>query len=97
MKYAFVILLMTSCTVARVSEPAGPRPAEAGSSTATLAPDEFDAAVAVSVDEAQKKAGDGAHAHEEAVVYTCPMHPEIRSPKPGDCPKCGMTLVKVKP
>ena len=26
--------------------------------------------------------------------YTCPMHQEIRSGKPGDCPKCGMTLVK---
>lgn len=26
--------------------------------------------------------------------YTCPMHQEIVSSKPGDCPKCGMTLVK---
>lgn len=26
-------------------------------------------------------------------VYTCPMHPEIRSDKPGSCPKCGMFLV----
>ncbi len=26
--------------------------------------------------------------------YTCPMHPEIVSSKPGDCPKCNMTLVK---
>jgi Cu2+-exporting ATPase len=24
--------------------------------------------------------------------YTCPMHPEIRQPGPGDCPKCGMAL-----
>jgi hypothetical protein len=28
------------------------------------------------------------------MVYTCTMHPEIISAKPGDCPKCGMTLVK---
>lgn len=28
--------------------------------------------------------------------YTCPMHPEIHSPKPGNCPKCGMKLVKEK-
>ena len=26
-------------------------------------------------------------------VYTCTMHHEVRSDKPGDCPKCGMTLV----
>ena len=26
-------------------------------------------------------------------VYTCPMHPEIMSDKPGNCPKCGMQLV----
>ena len=25
--------------------------------------------------------------------YTCPMHPEIVQDKPGNCPKCGMTLV----
>jgi len=24
--------------------------------------------------------------------YTCPMHPEIEQDKPGDCPKCGMSL-----
>jgi len=26
--------------------------------------------------------------------YTCPMHPEITEQKPGDCPKCGMSLEK---
>ena len=26
-------------------------------------------------------------------VYTCPMHPEVRSPDPGRCPQCGMKLV----
>ncbi|MFN3752547.1 multicopper oxidase domain-containing protein [Flavobacterium sp.] len=29
--------------------------------------------------------------------YTCVMHPEIHSPKPGKCPKCGMALIKEKP
>jgi hypothetical protein len=33
----------------------------------------------------------------EQIVYTCPMHPEIQSDKPGDCPKCGMELVKMEP
>jgi len=27
-------------------------------------------------------------------VYTCPMHPEVQSKEPGQCPKCGMRLVK---
>jgi len=27
-------------------------------------------------------------------TYTCPMHPEIIRDKPGNCPICGMTLVK---
>ena len=27
-----------------------------------------------------------------AVTYVCPMHPEVRQPQPGSCPKCGMTL-----
>lgn len=25
-------------------------------------------------------------------TYTCPMHPEVISDKPGKCPKCGMNL-----
>ena len=32
----------------------------------------------------------------QAVVYTCPMHPEVVSNQPGQCPKCGMNLVPVK-
>lgn len=30
-------------------------------------------------------------------TYTCVMHPQIHSPKPGNCPICGMKLVKEKP
>lgn len=30
-------------------------------------------------------------------VYTCPMHPEVRQPAPGNCPKCGMKLEPVLP
>jgi Cu(I)/Ag(I) efflux system membrane fusion protein len=44
----------------------------------------------------------GAPAHDHAAPaaetktrYTCPMHPTIVSDHPGDCPICGMALVKV--
>jgi Cu+-exporting ATPase len=29
---------------------------------------------------------------QESVIYTCPMHPQIRQEGPGNCPICGMTL-----
>jgi P-type Cu+ transporter len=32
-----------------------------------------------------------------ALQYTCPMHPEVRQPGPGSCPKCGMSLEPVAP
>lgn len=32
----------------------------------------------------------------KGVKYTCSMHPEVVMSKPGKCPKCGMTLVKMK-
>jgi len=35
------------------------------------------------------KAADGSY-------YTCPMHPEVVQDHPGNCPKCGMTLVVKK-
>ncbi|MFA5780289.1 MAG: heavy metal-binding domain-containing protein [Elusimicrobiota bacterium] len=52
----------------------------------------------------------GGHQHEEKAAakpekaavrgtfysktYVCPMHPEIKSDKPGKCPECGMKLKK---
>jgi hypothetical protein len=32
--------------------------------------------------------------HEKKQKYTCPMHPEVITDHPGNCPKCGMTLVQ---
>jgi uncharacterized paraquat-inducible protein A len=31
----------------------------------------------------------------KAAKYTCPMHPEIIRDEPGDCPICGMDLVRM--
>jgi hypothetical protein len=36
------------------------------------------------------------HEQEKAKKYTCPMHPEVVTDHPGECPKCGMTLVPMK-
>jgi uncharacterized protein involved in copper resistance len=46
---------------------------------------------------AAEKSGGKANVPEgapQAAVYTCPMHPEVKRSAPGNCPKCGMTLVK---
>ena len=34
--------------------------------------------------------------HEAKQKYTCLMHPEVITDRPGNCPKCGMKLVPVK-
>jgi P-type Cu+ transporter len=33
----------------------------------------------------------------QSTIWTCPMHPEIRSDKPGACPLCGMALEPLHP
>lgn len=33
-----------------------------------------------------------AASEEASVVYTCPMHPQVRQKQPGNCPICGMAL-----
>jgi hypothetical protein len=44
-----------------------------------------------------ESAADGKTGKQPATIYTCPMHPEVISDKPGRCPKCGMKLVPKEP
>ncbi|MEO6508978.1 MAG: copper-translocating P-type ATPase [Patescibacteria group bacterium] len=30
----------------------------------------------------------------QTIMYSCPMHPEVRQEKAGSCPKCGMKLIE---
>ena len=47
-------------------------------------------------DELKKKSDEAKSAKSSPVpaIYTCVMHPEVEQATPGNCPKCGMTLVK---
>ena len=46
---------------------------------------------------AQAKKSAHKHSHSSAAKkYTCTMHPEVVSNKPGKCPKCGMKMVAMK-
>jgi Cu+-exporting ATPase len=55
-------------------------------------PEKFLAPGPVSVPEAPRQSTE-----REPVVYVCPMDPEVREPKPGACPKCGMALERETP
>jgi P-type Cu+ transporter len=43
------------------------------------------------------KACAGQHSPSAGTVWTCPMHPDVRSDKPGPCPICGMALEPLAP
>jgi RND family efflux transporter MFP subunit len=39
----------------------------------------------------------GAVREQPATIYTCPMHPQVRETRPGQCPLCGMDLEPATP
>ena len=51
-----------------------------------------------SATDSTKMASDGhtEEDHKEGTVWTCSMHPQIRSDKSGSCPICGMTLIALE-
>ncbi len=48
----------------------------------------------ISCGQGSSKVNNATETKAEKVVYTCEMHPEVISDKPGKCPKCGMELIK---
>jgi len=65
--------------------PASPQAAEAPLPRASRAFEKLD-------DDAPDPGHEHGHAH--AGAYVCPMHEEVASDVPGDCPRCRMALVK---
>jgi hypothetical protein len=44
--------------------------------------------------ETTKTAGTKSEKKEGIKTYSCSMHPEVLTDKPGKCPKCGMALIE---
>lgn len=82
------------------SAPAGEHVGEAVPSTSPPAGGHDHHEAATPMIEASPSDGGGAEPADKTkvapTVYACPMHPEVKSSKPGTCPKCGMQLQATK-
>jgi len=91
-------------TTSRPQNPANPTATESPRSafepvrldkTAEMSEPRTDSHVSHSMS-SMSQSSDGVSGTEPIIIgYTCSMHPEVRSPEPGECPKCGMDLVPV--
>ncbi|MCF6272888.1 MAG: hypothetical protein L3J37_06805 [Rhodobacteraceae bacterium] len=69
-------------------------PKETSTTSDTPSPHDH-ATMAASRPAASVSSAEFAHTADDNVAkYVCPMHPEVTSDAPGNCPKCGMNLVK---
>lgn len=109
LKVVVILVLVGGCATPRAAAPAALDPsnpdAPEGPSLATAAKPSMRVAPPREVATTGEGGGETAGHHAagggaasaseggDATVYTCPMHPEVRSDKPGECPKCGMDLV----
>jgi uncharacterized protein involved in copper resistance len=103
-----LVVTMAGCVRARdIAPPAAGHPAAADSMSVAFTqpaspfanPIEPLAEHAMDAQEVQGMPGmdHGAEIDRGLTVYTCPMHADVRSDRPGACPVCGMNLVPNSP
>ena len=60
-------------------------------------PSQFTTAKPVDVQKMPEPSMQAPQPSQTGTIYTCPMHPQIRQERPGNCPICGMTLEPLIP